>query len=152
MSHARAALECWALSKHSLSVTTAPWVKAIRDGPFRVVNFASHFICVQIFQMEISACPSFYPRPNIPDAISGDKMYSSTSQLNHERSRVEIFYEFQIFDTGIIAQIFERFSKILAIFVFVFLGHSRTNCAVFLVLGVEMSKKWTSTLALFLCS
>ena len=141
MSPARAALKCWASSKHSLSVTTAPWVKAIRGGPFRVVNFASLFNCVQIFQMEISACPSFYPRPNIPDAISGYEMNSSGSQLNHERSRVEIFYEFQIFDTGIIAQIFERFSKILAIFVFVFLGHTRTNCAVFLVVGVEMSKK-----------
>ena len=76
-------------------------------------------------------------------------MNSSTSQLNHERSRVEIFCEFQIFDTGIIAQIFERFPKILAIFVFVFLGHTRTNCAVFLVVGVKMSKKWTSALAPF---
>ena len=64
-------------------------------------------------------------------------------------AKLKFFYEFQIFDTGIIAQIFERFSKILAIFVFVFLGHTRTNCAVFLVVGVKMSKKWTSSLALF---
>ena len=35
-------------------------------------------------------------------------------------------------------------------FVFVFLGHTHTNCAVFLVVGVEMGKKWMSTLALFL--
>ena len=30
---------------------------AIRGGPFGVVNFASHFFCIQIFQMETSALP-----------------------------------------------------------------------------------------------
>ena len=32
------------------------------------------------------------------------------------------------------------------------LVHTRTNCAVFLVVGVEMGKKWTSALALFYVS
>ena len=32
-------------------------LRAIRGGPFGVVNFAFHFISVQIFQMEILALP-----------------------------------------------------------------------------------------------
>ena len=32
------------------------------------------------------------------------------------------------------------------------LGYTRTNYAVFLVVGVKMSKKWTFALALFICS
>ena len=42
---------------------------------------------------------------------------------------------------------------IIVIFFCSNLGHTRTNCAVFLVVGVQMSKKWTSAVALFfLCS
>ena len=36
------------------------WLRAIRGGPLGVVNFASHFICVQIYQIKnISLAPHF---------------------------------------------------------------------------------------------
>ena len=36
-----------------LEKVIAQYVKAIRGGPLGAVNFAFHFISVQIFQMEI---------------------------------------------------------------------------------------------------
>ena len=46
-------------------------LRAIRGGPFGVVNFASHTISVQIFQMEISALPHILSVSKYSRYISG---------------------------------------------------------------------------------
>ena len=113
-------------------------LRAIRGGPFGVVNFASH-------------C-------QISNRISRDEINSSRSQLKQEGGGVELFCDFQIFDTRTIAQILpEKYllfystgslyspCKIsssakppfylfgILIFTMQNLGHTSTDCAVFLV-------------------
>ena len=39
----------------------------VERGPYELRNFVSHFIHIQIFQMEIHPCPSFQSHPYIPD-------------------------------------------------------------------------------------
>ena len=39
-------------------------LRAIRGGPFKVADFASHFICIQIFQMPLILSESKYIRYN----------------------------------------------------------------------------------------
>ena len=49
-------------------------LRAIRGGPLGVVNFTSHFIVIQIFQILFLPPVSFYTHPNISDIFVGDKI------------------------------------------------------------------------------
>ena len=49
-------------------------LRAIRGGPLGVVNFTSHFIVIQIFQILFLPPVSFYSHPNISDRFVGDEI------------------------------------------------------------------------------
>ena len=49
-------------------------LRAIRGGPLGVVNFTSHFIVIQIFQILFLPSVSFYMHPNISDIFLGDEI------------------------------------------------------------------------------
>ena len=49
-------------------------LRAIRGVPLRVVNFTSHFIVIQIFQILFLPPVSFYSHPNISDRFVGDEI------------------------------------------------------------------------------
>ena len=48
--------------------------RAIRGVHLGVVNFTSHFIVIQIFQILFLPPVSFYTHPNISDIFVGDKI------------------------------------------------------------------------------
>ena len=50
-------------------------LRAIRGVPLGVVNFTSHFIVIQIFQILFLPPVSFYTHPNISDMFVGDEIY-----------------------------------------------------------------------------
>ena len=50
-------------------------LRAIRGVPLGVVNFTSHFIIIQIFQILFLSPVSFYTHPNISDIFVGDEIY-----------------------------------------------------------------------------
>ena len=49
-------------------------LRAIRGVPSGVVNFTSHFIVIQIFQILFLPPVSFYTHPNISDIFVGDEI------------------------------------------------------------------------------
>ena len=49
-------------------------LRAIRGVPLGVVNFTSHFIVIQIFQILFLPPVSFYTHPNISDMFVGDEI------------------------------------------------------------------------------
>ena len=49
-------------------------LRAIRGVPLGVVNFTSHFIVIQIFQILFLPPVSFYTHPNISDIFVGDEI------------------------------------------------------------------------------
>ena len=74
----------------------------------RFLEFASHFICLQIFQIDFSAeylilSASKYSRYNFWGRNA--QFFIGTRQ---EKGQVECLWEFQIFSPEIIAQIFEE--------------------------------------------
>ena len=91
-------------------------LRSIEKGYYWFLNFASHFICFQIFQIDFSAenlilSASKYSRYNFWGRNA--QFFIGTRQ---EKGRVECLWEFQIFFPEIIAQIFEEknicFSKV----------------------------------------
>ena len=52
------------------------------DGSLRFLDFASYFICLQIFQIVFSTERLIHQRPNVPDTFLGDEMHSSSLHWN----------------------------------------------------------------------
>ena len=72
-----------------------------RDHYYRFLNFASHFIWFQIFSIN-------WALHVISVQIFQVHMHSFQSDLGYERGWVELLWEFQISNLGIIAEIFEK--------------------------------------------
>ena len=72
-------------------------LRLIESGHQRILNFASHFICLQIFQIGFQPSASFYQCPNIPDTFLGVEMHSSPLELGRKRVELNVRESFKYF-------------------------------------------------------
>ena len=86
---------------HSISHSDQPIhyrLRLIESGHYRFIDFASHFICLQIFQTGFQLSALFYQRPNVLDTFLGDEIHSSPAlELGRKRVELNVCESFQYF-------------------------------------------------------
>ena len=83
-------------------------LRSIEGGYFRFLNFASHFICLQIFQIRLSTERLILSASKYSRYIFRGRNAQFSIGTRQKKGRVECLWEFQIFYQGIIAQIFGK--------------------------------------------
>ena len=82
--------------------------RLIDSGHQRFLDFASHFICLQIFQIGFSTERLILSVSKYSRYIFSGRNAQFSIGTKQEKGRVECLWEFQIFYQGIIAQIFGK--------------------------------------------
>ena len=81
-------------------------LRSIETYHKRFLDFASHFICFKILQINFTTERLILSMSKYSTYIFGDEMNSSQLELCQERGRVELLWQFQIFYLGILVQLF----------------------------------------------
>ena len=90
-------------------------LRLIESGNQRFLNFASHFICLQIFQIDFSAKRLILSASKYSRYILGDEMHNYSLELSRKRVELNVCESFKYFTKELWCKYLKKIFAILKV-------------------------------------